>query len=298
VAEKVLLLFYITGLALSFRYLVKQLSPGNLWLSILIFPFTYSFLFYMGFYNTCISFVFLFFAQGYWIKGKDDLNRKSICILVLLFTLTYYSNVLSFLFLGFSLGTFLIFDYFIKMKNTQSLKNLKDVLRKTLLLAMVSLPGLVLLYFFNESIQFSSNGSSIPVSDLWKWLFDGRAIIGYNYEQDKVYTEKILYLMILIVALNFYLRIKQSRKDSSASFIKVNDLFLFFTFVSVVLFFLIPDGANAGMMSTGYCLISYMFFIVWVASLSIPPVVSIIGALLILILHFNLHPIISKRSVL
>jgi hypothetical protein len=69
-AEKTLFMLYLIGMAISFRLLLKQLCPSNLYLSIFIFPFMYSFLFHLGFYNYCISFIFLFthFLIGLNIK--------------------------------------------------------------------------------------------------------------------------------------------------------------------------------------------------------------------------------------
>ena len=56
-AEKALLVLYVSGMAFSFRFLIKELNPENIPLSILIFPFIYSFLFHLGFYNFSISFI-------------------------------------------------------------------------------------------------------------------------------------------------------------------------------------------------------------------------------------------------
>jgi hypothetical protein len=289
-AEKIVLMLYMAGLALSFRYLLKQLSPANLWLSVLVFPFSYSFLFYMGFYNTCISFAFMFFAQGYWLKFKDKLGLREMITLTALFLLTYYSNVLSFLFLGFSLGTFSFFSFFMKIIKAENFKkSLTDLVRKIVAIAFISLPGLLLLYLFNNSIQFPQSDTTIPAKELLDWLWDVRPLIGYDYTQDEVYSRKILYLMLAIIVLNFYLRVKQKRADKTKDLIMIQDVFLALSFISVALLFLIPDGANAGMMSIRYCLLAYMFFIVWVASLSVPTGVSIIGAFLILFLHFNLR---------
>src|SRR6187549_2575351 len=60
IAEKLLLVLYLLGLPFSFRSLIKTIASGNVFISYYIFPFTYSFLFFLGFYNFCVGLVFLF----------------------------------------------------------------------------------------------------------------------------------------------------------------------------------------------------------------------------------------------
>ncbi|GCD77529.1 hypothetical protein JCM31826_10110 [Thermaurantimonas aggregans] len=63
-AEKILISLYVIGMALSFRFLIKQINTKSVALSIMIFPFMYSFLFHLGFYNFSISFIIFFFTKG------------------------------------------------------------------------------------------------------------------------------------------------------------------------------------------------------------------------------------------
>ncbi|MFN4300308.1 MAG: hypothetical protein ACK4EX_11355 [Thermaurantimonas sp.] len=67
-AEKTLIILYVSGMAFSFRFLVKQMNSDSVALSVLIFPFMYSFLFHLGFYNFSLSFIFFFYAVGLWIR--------------------------------------------------------------------------------------------------------------------------------------------------------------------------------------------------------------------------------------
>jgi hypothetical protein len=108
IAEKAFLFIYIIGLAFSFRLLIRKLCPGNIYLSIFIFPFAYSLLFHLGFYNYCISFVFLFFSLYFWIKNRNQLIPGNYTILFILINLTYFSNVVTYCYLGMCLGLFTI----------------------------------------------------------------------------------------------------------------------------------------------------------------------------------------------
>ena len=100
IAEKILVIAYVIGMAYSFRYLIRQINPRNEIFSILIFPFIFSFLFRLGFYNFSIAFIFYFLVTGFWLKNHDKFTTKDLLILFLLITALYYSNVLIFGFAG------------------------------------------------------------------------------------------------------------------------------------------------------------------------------------------------------
>ncbi len=61
-AEKIVLLIYLIGLPLSIRFVFKYLPIKSKYLLYAVFPFTYSFLFYYGFYNFNIG-LFFFFGE-------------------------------------------------------------------------------------------------------------------------------------------------------------------------------------------------------------------------------------------
>ena len=107
-AEKILLIIYLLGIAISFRLLIKQLNPINPSLSVLVFPFAYSFLFHLGFYNYSLSFIFLFFTLYYWLKNYEKENIFKYILLFVLLVFTYLSAIVTFFFLGFCLGLFII----------------------------------------------------------------------------------------------------------------------------------------------------------------------------------------------
>jgi len=71
VAEKVFLLIYLIGLPCSFRFFIKKINSPNILLSYLIFPFCYTFLFLLGFYNFSLGILFLFLSLGLWIQIKQ-----------------------------------------------------------------------------------------------------------------------------------------------------------------------------------------------------------------------------------
>jgi hypothetical protein len=104
VAEKVLIILYLLGLTLSFRWLIYELCPGNLSVSIIIIPFAYSMLFHMGFYNNCFSFALMFLTLAYWYRKRNSGSYSKTAVLLLLLTLTYFTALMAFAFTGFFLG--------------------------------------------------------------------------------------------------------------------------------------------------------------------------------------------------
>jgi hypothetical protein len=124
VAEKIFLVLYVIFLPLSFRYLVRQINPGNSFIALLIFPLIYNISFYYGFYNFCISIIFYFYAIGYWLKHKGLFNFRTGSIFLLLITLTFFSHPISFFMEGMTLGFLLIGYCWLEWKQKSWLKSL------------------------------------------------------------------------------------------------------------------------------------------------------------------------------
>ncbi|MDJ1471802.1 hypothetical protein [Xanthocytophaga flava] len=110
-AEKIILLSYIVGLPLTFRYALTRLNPNASIYSLLIFPFLYSQVFMYGFYNQSISFILLFLFIGKWISIDYYFTRRNILILTGLVLLILFSHPLTFLFSALISGAFLLDRY-------------------------------------------------------------------------------------------------------------------------------------------------------------------------------------------
>jgi len=289
-AEKALLFMYLIGLSISFRLLIKQLCPNNIYLSIFIFPFIYSFLFHLGFYNYSLSFIFLFYALYYWLKTQNIQNFKKYFILFILITLTYFSNVLTFCFVGLCLGLFIISyeisDYYIYKKNL--VLSVKSLIKKLVVLFIVSLPGLILLIIFYKNTIFSSSQSQYSVSELSKWINDVRALIVYKYVGEEMITQQFLYIIIVIISISIFLRFYNNPTKKFISIVNKNDILLLPILIALASLYIIPNGSSAGMMSDRYCLMFYMLLIIWVASQPIPKKLSKLVMILIIIFHFGL----------
>ncbi len=74
--EKLLVSGYIVWFAISFRYLVHSVDPGNDWLPLLAFPFGLNRTLFLGFYNFSYAVATALFLAGYWLRHYDELTPR------------------------------------------------------------------------------------------------------------------------------------------------------------------------------------------------------------------------------
>lgn len=259
-AEKLLLMAYITGMAFSFRYFVKQVNPENIYLSVLVLPFAYTFLFHLGFYNFSLSFIFLFYALGLYSKILHNKTNNTLTGYIALFlsiTLCYYSNALIFCFLGLTLGILVIQDYILHKKDLTENDGLTPLFKNLLKLLLVSFPGLVMLLIFILRTNFHSSGQQETIHQLIKWIINLRALIIYSYNSDETFTQVIFILLLILLVTNLGFLKKKGEKIIQPIFIIIPLVLSFIFLLSV------PDGASAGMMSIRFCTLFSFFFLLW-----------------------------------
>lgn len=285
-AEKVLLIFYIAGIAFSFRLLVSALNPEWKGLSILIFPFAYSFLFYLGFYNFSLSFVFLFFTLYFWIKAYSKDGFWAYFKVFIFLALTYYAAILTFFFAGLSMGilTLALSAGNLCANSGHRREAYKKAGKSLFYLFLISLPLLVLAILFVTSVQFFPATDRLTTHELLKWLVDVRCLIVYNYDGDRWVTQFFFYLLLIIAAISVFLRFKRQ----TGSFFQLSDVLLIPFFLALGLFFMVPTSAGAGMMSDRYCLLVFIFFVLWASSLKIPRNAGRVFVAVIVLLHLGL----------
>jgi hypothetical protein len=166
-AEKILLYFYIIGMAFSFRLLVGRLNPGHKYLTYFIFPFIYSFLFHLGFYNNSLSFIFLFFTLYYWLKTYNKQTILNYLVIAQLILITYFSSILIFCFLGLCLGLFIV-TFEIKENKGRINYHFKNIIKKLGILLLISIPAIILFVIFYRVTNFYSTNNRYSFSKLTK----------------------------------------------------------------------------------------------------------------------------------
>lgn len=310
-AEKMLLLFYLIALPLSFRDLITTISPNQKLISYLIFPFTYSFTFYLGFYNFSIALVFMLIALNFWIKHQNDLSSfKTIFKLFILITLTYFSHIFVFAILVFLMGVYVAFqgtEQFIQKK--ENLKNVvSTLLKKTGILILSSSLTLVLFIYYFISRPISENKIYLTWKELIDWIMNVRPIIALSVEKEERFTQFFAMLIGLMIVLAIILKIKEisftaekSMKSKIALVLKklisLVNFWLIATFLLLFLYFILPDSdGTAGFVSVRLGLMFFIFLCIWLATHPFSKGFLIVVVACVLYINFSLNNYYTKAT--
>lgn len=265
-------------LPLSFRYLVRTVNPEARFTAYLIFPFSYSFMLCMGFYNFIFGLIVLFATLGVLIRYRSSPFRWSSFLLLLFMALCCY---LSHLFVFLCLGMIVFCLY--------SLDLLQDILSKKSIKGSLKPLGRMILVFavplFLTVIYYLKTGSRdgkvyLLKKDLFQWLISGRSIVWYLPDEEPLYTTQIVLVVLFLfsIALYCYGKSMQASPDgfrqTAYSFImkrSFRDVFLVMTVLMVFLYFKLPDSdSSAGFVSVRLNLMIFLFMILWISNFEFP----------------------------
>ncbi len=302
-AEKILLALYIIALPWAFRSLLKTISPGNYFLSYFIFPFTYSFVLYLGFYNFCIALVFLFVTLNYWILNREKIySYRKILPLVCLMTLTYFSHVFVFATLLMIMLISILSETALSAAFGKGEKRilfstaLKDFLA---LLCSALLPIILFLLYFKSPGQQAE--SFLSFTALKEDLKNTRSLIAFNLEEEQKFTKKIFYVIMLLLAIGVFLKLnavrwkrEETAKANLSAALKniLSPADSWFLVMGVILFFYfrLPDSdGSAGFFSVRLNLLFFLLSIVWLSARQLPRWLTILSALTVLTLNYKLN---------
>jgi hypothetical protein len=299
-AEKILLVGYLVGLPIAFRYLVKAINQNNYFLCYLIFPFIYSYLFFLGFYNFCIALVFLFWTLGFCIRKQNvPLNKKDLFSLFILFTVTYFSHVFVFMVLLFIIFMQLVFDLISKEKSSNSLAFFKESKKKAGILLFTSFPAILMVIYYFYSHPTMTNFSYINKDELIRWLRNVRPVIGYNFIDEERYAEKIAYVLIVLCLIAFYKKTRELYqnfnrsalfREKISSLLHSTDVWLFASIGMLILYFKLPDSdGSAGYVTVRLELLFFMLLILWLSAQNLPLRLTTIMVIVTLFYSFQLN---------
>lgn len=302
IAEKILLVLYLLGLPYAFRGLVKVLDSGNLLFSYLIFPFVYSFVFLLGFYNFSLALIFMLLILRYWIRNEGTLNVKMGIVLGLFFLLLYFSHILVFAVSGLLIVLHILL-WFVNqwLSKPQALRDI--FLQASKRLGVVILSSAIPLFLsVNYFIAHPPSGDNqyISKSELFDWLITIRPVITYSMSYEGSITRILFLLFLLLILISVYPRIVKFIKGVRKPDIhnhqwrktgRSNDsqFLLFSSLIILVLYFYLPDSDGfAGFVSVRLGLLFYLILALWLSTLKYKIMVSLASVAVVLFCHFYL----------
>ena len=299
-AEKIVLLSYVIGLPFAFRYLIKTLSPKNYLASYLIFPFCYTYMFLLGFYNFSLALVFLFFTLGYWLRIKDSLNFRKISYLFLLITLTYFSHISIY---GILLPIMLILLCIDETKRAFTMKiQILSFFRVFMLKTVVVLicfafTGYWAFLFFSGKPV--ANNVYLPKTEIFRNIKVIEPIIGFVQQEEAMMTGKIFYVLIALalivlikrlfcIHIGFRKPLKENIHELVGAFNK-HDFWIILSGFMLLGYFVLPDSDGwAGYFSLRILLMFFLFYIVWLGVQNINKYIWLVAICVTLFFNFKL----------
>ncbi|KAF0131354.1 MAG: hypothetical protein FD155_1018 [Bacteroidetes bacterium] len=298
-AEKVFIACYLLSFVYGFRYLIKSINDKSTLFSLLIFPFTHTSLFMMGYYNFSLAIGLLFFALGYWIRHHRSFSRKSLAILGLLLLLTYLAHIFVFFITIFLIALAGFADFFISYRSNEK-QSFKDFRIMAIQTIVAALPSLILSFFYVIRIVDFQQSNSFREGDADKLadLMSFRMLVGYDMKAELPLTSMLLYFFASLTAFILIWRIAtwlKQPKDTVRPFWSSTDSWLVITLLFLFLYFVLPDGTDAAA-SVGMrmLILTSVLWALWIGLQRVPTLLGVFPLVGILLFGFQSRAIHLK----
>ena len=258
IAEKVYLSGYIVLFPLSVRFALSSIKIENKYLSFMIFPFVYSYVFHMGFYSYIYSLIFFFYLIGFWLRCRGSLNYYKIFTLALLSLLTYLFHIVSFV-LAYLVITILciqeVLQHAIIKKKIDFQKLLQGCKNNLLNTHLAFVPTLLCIIYFLYK-QGTDRGYHLSLfSKLYK-IIKLEALNSFHLYEGII----SLGVFFLFVSVTFFtLEIKVRFRN-----VNYFDSLFVAALCSLTIYFIAPDLISGGsMMNPRLALYPFFILILW-----------------------------------
>ncbi len=285
-AEKLMLVTLVAGMALSYRYFLRGMgSRVNPLAQYLIFPLIPSFFLLAGYYAFSFGVVFFFLAYGYWFRIGPHPGNRNLVRFALLLLIFYFTHGLVF---TFFMATFAL-HFLVESVRLGQEGNGEDGFSGNLWMRAVRtaaafVPSLIPLLIYSLSvtaIQSGADGNAASAHELMKMLIRIRPIIGFHHEMESVATRPLFFALLLTgLTLVIDLAIRAEKKkvtfksvvaDRSLPFLLLSILFL-------ILYFVNPDNFMSGTLTQRVGFFFFVFLAMWLPFQRIPLPISLILA--------------------
>lgn len=251
IAEKILLSLIVLLLPLSVLYMVKRFNPDKATAAILVFPLTFHFLLYYGFYNYCLGIAAAFLFVGLWLQLRQRKIALQLICLITAGLLLYATHILGWLIAGAILfGVFVAnarFNY----------RNLKQLWLPVSLAAVLPI-GLSL--YFAQTHQQDAQHYPQTMSVMWRAFSSLEVLRMFDPWEQKVATFFVAFLTLLLLA-NLYVRIRAGVQ------LNAEDSLLLAALILLLLYFIQPAFISMGGFWIGrFSWLPWLLLVAWLAT--------------------------------
>lgn len=234
IAEKLLLTGYIVLMAGGMLYLLNVVERGRTPLAFLAFPFIYSHLLLMGFYNFSLSIALIMPVVGYWWKHFDTFSAKNMIVLSLLLVVTYFCHLVGLALALFSIAAAAVLSLL------PGFKRWKQALLS--LLSMLPAVGLIMYYLQTRG---TGRGGSWELGRLWQYFIRNEALAYYSESQLIIakFVTGAFVILFLYTLIREHLFTKEWRLGLR---LRRKDFFLFLSAAFFVIYLIAPDDMSGG----------------------------------------------------
>lgn len=241
-AEKVFASLYLLLFAFGFRlYVLKCQTSWKGWAAWPVFYFIFHFNFMLGQFNFALSMALLWWTLLFWENTLHNPSRKNWLLTLLFLWLGYSAHLVGFLASGLLMGIRLLAFHPLKLRAR---------MQKLAGLAVISLPPLLLVWYFFS--QKASDGALVwlPTDVLWERLWKLSALVVFNPQTEF----PSFFPLIVLVFGGMMTAIWQQRQKPMTQLVWWATAFIF-----LLLYFSMPDETSgAGYLSSRLALVTTM----------------------------------------
>ena len=254
-AEKLLIAIILILLPVSFRYFVYSFTNKPTLITLAIFPFTWHFLFMIGFYNYSLGLSIALFTLGYYIRTRKAFAEKEIIFIMLMILLLAFTHLFVFVVFGIMWAVLLLGDMVLFFRKSDQKIVFKAFMKRYIKYLIAVLPGILLVgaYFIKMSHNPVSTVADryLTVAEHLKWLLITRPLVIYFMEKEAIFGTIIAGILAIWIIASFFSTNKNTKKRKSKRILR--------NFLSV--FSGVVEHAKSPSMASGFwCGWLFIFF--------------------------------------
>lgn len=303
-AEKLVIGVYLVSFPYSFRAFLLSISKKTAAASYLIFPFVFAFSILTGLYSFCLglslSFYVLFKFQNYPDSpGIRQVIWLSFCMLVI-----YFSHLFVFVLTFCTLICQRWWEHLVFERGKRRTVSLyfSGLWRKSFPVLMVSILPLLLSLQFMFAHSAKTGTEVAEFATMFQLFIDVRPVIAIDYTLESRYSQPLFYVYMLMLLSALLIRVFDVVKRK-VSLVQREDVWLFLSVLMTVFYFILPDDiVSGGLVAIRFCLMAYLFLIIWL-SVFTPRIVlytgsglSVLLALILLVVRYEPLKSLSDRA--